>query len=89
MLVEEATTGTMLMPLAPAVAVLATEAVEVAKEAVVMAMEAAVEAEGTIPAPIVVIPANARICSTLTLNVCCLLWHVSTCVHVAHSYTSA
>ena len=37
----------------------------------------------------VVTPANARICSTLTLHVCCLLRHVSTCVHMAYSYTSA
>ena len=53
--VEEATTDAVLMPLAPVVAVLATEAEEVAEEAVVIAVEVAeaVEAEGTIPAPIV------------------------------------
>ena len=53
--VEEATTGAMLMRLAPVVAGLATEVEEAAEEAVVTAVEAAeaVEAEATtIPARI-------------------------------------
>ena len=37
----------------------------------------------------VVILADAHLCSTLTLHVYCLLRHVSTCVYVAYSYTSA
>ena len=37
----------------------------------------------------VMIPANAHLCSTLTLHVYCLLRHVSTCVHMAYSYMSA
>ena len=50
--VEEATTDNVSVPLAPMAAVLATEA---DKEAVEIAVEAAeaVEAEGTVPAPIV------------------------------------
>ena len=38
---------------------------------------------------VVVIPADAHLCSTLTLHVYCLLQHVSTCVYMAYSYTSA
>ena len=38
---------------------------------------------------LVVTPADAHLCSTLTLHVHCLLRHVSTCVHMAHSYTFA
>ena len=37
----------------------------------------------------VVTPADAHLCSTLTLHVYCLLRHVSTCVYMAYSYTSA
>ena len=37
----------------------------------------------------VVTLADAHLCSTLTLHVYCLLRHVSTCVYMAYSYTSA